>query len=192
MGVCRCLEGQKVLVRSATVADRAEILSVHERAFGEEQGPEIADLVSGLLADETAAPVLSLAAEAGGCIVGHVLFTAVRVQPDRQRISAQILSPLAVLKRHQGEGVGRLLIEEGLTQLAASGVELVFVLGYPDYYSKFGFKPAKALGFDAPYPIRAEHEDAWMVQELKAGVIGLVQGRVQCAASLNEPRHWQE
>ena len=42
---------------------------------------------------------------------------------------------------------------EGLKQLAESGVDLVFVLGHPGYYPKFGFRPAGALGFEAPYPI---------------------------------------
>jgi predicted N-acetyltransferase YhbS len=84
------------------------------------------------------------------------------------------------------------LIKEGLKQLAASGVELVFVLGHPDCYRKFGFRPAGVLGYEAPYPIPVEHADAWMVQELKAGVLGSAQGRIQCAEALDQARHWQE
>jgi predicted N-acetyltransferase YhbS len=101
-------------IRSATDADRAEILGVHESAFGKEQGPEIVELVSGLLGDKTAMPLFSLVAEIGGRVVGHVLFTAVRLQSSRQSISAQILAPLAVSKEHQGEGIGGSLINEGL------------------------------------------------------------------------------
>ena len=181
-----------VRIRCATDADRAEIFGVHESAFGKEQDPEIVDLVSGLLGDKTAMPLFSLVAELGGRIVGHVLFTAVGLQSSGQCISAQILAPLAVSKEHQGEGVGGALINEGLKQLATSGVELVFVLGHPDYYPKFGFRPAGALGYKAPYAIPPEHEGAWMVQELKAGVIGSAQGRIQCAATLDQPRHWRE
>ena len=181
-----------VRIRFATDGDRAGIFGVHESAFGKQQGPEIVDLVSGLLGDRTAMPVFSLVAEIGGRVVGHVLFTAVRLQSGPQSISAQILAPLAVSKEHQGEGIGGSLINEGLKQLAASGVELVFVLGDPDYYRKFGFRPAKVLGYEAPYPIPVEHEDAWMVQELKAGTLGGVQGKIQCAKTLDQPRHWQE
>ena len=141
-----------VRIRFATDGDRAGIFGVHESAFGKQQGPEIVDLVSGLLGDRTAMPVFSLVAEIGGRVVGHVLFTAVRLQSGPQSISAQILAPLAVSKEHQGEGIGGSLINEGLKQLAASGVELVFVLGDPDYYRKFGFRPAKVLGYEAPYP----------------------------------------
>lgn len=179
-------------IRSATDADRAGILGVHESAFGKEQGPEIVELVSGLLCDKSAMPLFSLVAEICGRVVGHVLFTAVRLQSGRQSISAQILAPLAVSKEHQGEGIGGSLINEGLKRLAASGVGLVFVLGRPDYYRKFGFGPAGVLGYEAPYPIPMAHEDAWMVRELKAGMLGSAQGRIQCAETLDQPRHWQE
>jgi len=189
--VSRHRQNQVVRIRFATGGDRAEILGVHQSAFGKKQGPEIVDLVSGLLGDKTAPPLFSLVAEVGGRVVGHVLFTAVRLQSSRQSISAQILAPLAVSKEHQGEGIGGSLINEGLKQLAASGVELVFVLGHPDYYRKFGFEPAGVLGYEAPYPIPIEHEDAWMVQELKAGILGRVQGKIQCAKTLDQPRHWQ-
>lgn len=180
-------------IRATTEADRAAILAVHERAFGPEQGPEIAELVAALLADETAAPRLSLVAEADGRAVGHVLFTAVRIQEETgQEVSARILAPLAVSTERQREGIGGSLIREGLRRLEASGVELVFVLGDPGYYARFGFRPAWGLGYEAPHPIPPEHEDAWMVRALKAGVVGRVRGRLRCAEALDEPRHWHE
>jgi len=179
-----------VNIRRTRDSDLAAICDVHREAFGQGQGQEIVDLVCGLLSDETAVPLLSLAAEIDGQVVGHVLFTAVRVQGSEQPVVAQILAPLAVLPEHQSAGVGGALVHEGLKQLAASGVELVFVLGHPNYYPQFGFRPAGALGFEAPYRIPAEHEDAWMVQELTSGVVGRVQGRIQCAEVLDQPQHW--
>jgi len=161
-------------------------------AFGEEEGQAVVGLVCGLLDDETARPLLSLVAEMEGRIVGHVLFSSVRVQSKGQSVPAQILAPLAVSKDHQRKGVGGALINEGLRQLAASEVELIFVLGHPGYYPRFGFRPAGTLGFEAPYPIPAEHEAAWMVRELKAGVIGSVRGKIRCATTLEQPQHWQE
>jgi len=181
-----------VKIRYATDADRAEIFGVHESAFGAEQGPEIVELVSGLLTDNTAKPLYSLVAEIDGRIAGHVLFTAVRLQPSRPSITAQILAPLGVSQEYQGKGIGGSLIKVGLNQLAAFGIGLVFVLGHPGYYPKFGFKPAGALGYEAPYPILPENEAAWMVQELKAGILGIAKGRLQCAATLDQPQHWQE
>lgn len=181
-----------VKIRFSTDADRAAIFGVHNSAFGAAQGSEIVELVSGLLNDKTAIPVFSLVAETDERVVGHILFSTVRIQSGCHAACALILAPLAVSKEHQGRGIGSLLIKEGLKELAASGVGLVFVLGDPNFYRKFGFRPAGVLGYEAPYAILIEHADAWMVQELKAGILGRAQGRVQCAKALDHPRHWRE
>jgi len=186
-------------IRRATGADQAEIFGVHRSAFGAAEGPEIVELVSGLSEDPTAVPLLSLVAESRGKVIAHILFTMVRLpfddQPDDQSddsaISAQILAPLGVAKAHQGKGVGGALIRYGLERLAASGTDLVFVLGHPGYYPKFGFRPAGELGYAAPYPIAPEHADAWMVHELSAGAIGYARGEIRCANVLNQPELWQ-
>lgn len=178
--------------RHSTVADEAIISGIHASAFGEEQGDEIVELVSNLLKDETARPLLSLLAEADGMPVGHILFTRVTLRPDAPEISASILAPLAVSGGYQGRGIGGGLIKEGLRQLAGSGVDLVFVLGHPGYYPKFGFHPAGVHGLEAPYPVALEHADAWMVQALKPNVLDRVKGMVQCAEVLDQPRYWQE
>ena len=102
-------------------------------AFGQRQGQEIVELVNDLLEDETAKPLLSLVAEKDGKLVGHILFTTARLQPEKQEPTIRILAPLAVSKDVQGEGIGGVLIREGLKQLAESDVDLVFVLGHPRY-----------------------------------------------------------
>ena len=173
-------------------SDRIAILDVHTDAFGPDQGPEIAELVSDLLDDETAHPLLSLVAEVDGKLVGHILFTAARLQPADRNASVRILAPLAVSADVQRKGIGGALIKEGLKQLTESGVDLVFVLGHPGYYPRFGFQPAGALGLQAPYPIPSKNADAWMVQELRAGVIAKVEGTVQCSETLSQPQHWKE
>jgi putative acetyltransferase len=71
-------------------------------------------------------------------------------------------------------------------------VDLVFVLGNPEYYPSFGFKPAGNLGFDEPYPIPEKNADAWMVQALRPGAIGTIGGKIICADKLNKPEYWRE
>jgi putative acetyltransferase len=179
-------------IRRSTESDKADILNIHTKAFGEKKGPEIADLVSGLLNDKTALPLLSLIAVENTKIIGHILYTKANVTQTDEPVTAQILAPLAILPDAQSKGVGGQLIEEGLKQLKGSGVELVFVLGHPDYYPRSGFIPAGALGYEAPYHIPEEHAGAWMVQELCSGVIGRIKGKVQCSDVLNQPQHWRE
>ncbi len=179
-------------IRGSTESDRMAIHGIHTNAFGPEQGHEIAELANALLDDETAKPLLSLVAETKGRVVGHVLFTMARLQPKGQEVSVRILAPVGVLSDFQGQGLGGVLITQGLKQLAESGVDLVFVLGYPDYYPKFGFKPAGGLGFQAPYSTPSEDTDAWMVQDLKSGIIGSVEGRVQCSKVFSQPKYWRK
>ena len=179
-------------IRKSTETDRVAIEEVHTKAFGEEKGLEIAALVNGLFDDTTAAPLLSLVAEEKDQLVGHILYTKAILKGANTPVSIRLLAPLAVLPEAQAQGVGRKLIKEGLNQLRDAGVDLVFVLGHPDYYPRCGFMPAGVLGFEAPYPIPDEHAGAWMVQALKDGVIGRVKGKVRCAEVLDQPQHWRE
>lgn len=179
-----------MIIRSSTESERAAIADIHRNAFGPDEGEEIVGLVVDMFDDESAKPLLSLVAEKDARLVGHVFFSALRIVPGKQRVSARILAPLAVAVDFQGDGIGSALIEEGLKQLRESGVDLVFVLGDPGYYSRFGFNAAGKLGLQAPYPIPQEHADAWMVQALSSGVIGRAEGTVRCAQTLGQRRYW--
>lgn len=166
-----------------------EVLCVERTAFGNEEEVE---LVRDLLRDPTALPRLSLLAFEGERAVGHVLFTSARLEQAPDAVSIALLAPLAVVPEFQNQGVGGKLIERGIQMLTESGVDLVFVLGHPGYYPRYGFEPAGRLGFAATYPIPDEHADAWMVQALRPGVIGTARGTVVCADALKKPEYWRE
>ena len=102
------------------------------------------------------------------------------------------MAPLAVVPEYQKRGIGAKLTEDGLYRIAESGADLVFVLGHPEYYPRFGFQPAGKCGFDAPYPIAEKNSDAWMVKELRPDTIGYFGGKVVCANELNKPEYWRE
>ena len=57
-----------------------------------------------------------------------------------------------MIPEFQREGVGSALIEKGLQLLARKGEALVFVLGEPDYYGRFGFSAEQASGSTSPFP----------------------------------------
>lgn len=145
-----------------------------------------------LLTDPSAKPLCSLLAFNKDRAVGHILFTSARLEGAKNGASISLLAPLAVLPGFQKQGIGGKLIEQGLQHLAKAGVDLVFVLGHPGYYPRYGFTPAGDKGFEAPFPIPEEHANAWMVQELRPGLIGGVSGKVRCADMLNKPEHWRE
>jgi putative acetyltransferase len=178
-----------VKILEATDSDFNDVFLVEKEAFGHDKE---ANLVKDLLTDPSAKPLCSLLAFNNDRAVGHILFTSARLVDTKKGASIALLAPLAVIPGFQKQGIGGQLIERGLQYLTNAGADLVFVLGHPGYYPRFGFKPAGVQGFEAPYPIPEEHADAWMVQALRPGVIGSVSGKVRCADMLNKPEHWRE
>jgi putative acetyltransferase len=136
-----------LVVRAETLADHDAIRAVHESAF---PTPQEADLVDSLRVDDDL--VLSLVALEDDAIVGHVAFSRMTVNSDAGDFPALALAPVGVIPEFQGEGVGTALIGNGLQLLAKKGEALVFVLGEPDYYGRFGFSAELAAGFISPFP----------------------------------------
>jgi putative acetyltransferase len=176
-----------VRIVQASAADTDAVLSVERAAFARE---DEAELVAALLQDHTAQPSLSLLAFWENKPAGHVLFTRVVLAGPSRQVPASILAPLAVVPELQRQGVGRALIEHGANLLAASGTQLLFVLGDPAYYTRCGFTPAVPHGLRAPYPIVPE--EAWMVRPLAPNILGSVTGVIACAESLAKPEYWHE
>ena len=176
-------------IRESTDADLSTIRTIERAAFSSD---EEADLVHALLVDPTAQPLLSLMALENDRAVGHILFTRAYLAEAPSSLRMSILAPLAVVPDAQEKGIGEALIRGGLEILSLWNVALVFVLGSPEYYGRFGFSPAGRYGFHTPSPIPIEYTDAWMVQELTAGTLGTVHGTVRCADSLNKPEFWSE
>jgi len=182
-------------IRAAVEADLSDVMRVHWAAFGQD---DEADLVRELLSDPTARPVVSLLAEAGGQVVGHILLTRAQVVgtgrgvDDSPETPAMLLAPLAVVPEAQRRGIGTELMRAALDAAVGSGVGLVFVLGHPDYYPRAGFRPAGRLGLHAPYPIPSEYADAWMVVETAPGFLGKVTGTVVPAATFRHTELWTE
>jgi putative acetyltransferase len=175
-------------IRETNDADLNDILCVERGAF--DFGNE-AELTKDLLADPTAKPLLSLLAFVEGQPAGHILFTKARLLGGFREVVVSFLAPLAVVSKFQRRGVGSALVKEGLERLSKSGVELVFVVGHPEYYPRYGFAQAGKLGFETLYPFPEEHANAWMVCALRLGVLGSVSGRVVCCDVLGKPELWR-
>lgn len=134
------------MIRPTAPADAAGVRAVHEAAF---PTPLEADLVEALAREGDAA--VSLVDERAGEIVGHVLLSRMKVTSDGRAVRALGLAPVGVLPGFQGGGIGAALVDAALAIARATGEELVFVLGEPDYYGRFGFTAATAAPFASPY-----------------------------------------
>lgn len=176
-----------ISIRKTTDSDLSDILRIEEVAFGY---PKEAQLVHDLLNDPTAEPRLSLLAFDGDEAIGHILFTAVKI--EGHDITASILAPLAVVPKFQKESVGGKLINAGVNLLREAGASIVFVLGHPSYYPKYGFAPVHPHAINAPYPIPEEYRDAWMMQILDDTAPESISGNVTVSDQLGKPEHWRE
>jgi len=160
-------------IRPGQASDRDAIRAVHTAAFGR---PDEAELVQRLLVVEPAC--ISLVAEREEEIVGHVLFSPVRVEGHELAPPPFGLAPLAVLPEHQRDGAGSALARAGIEACRKLGTPFLVVLGHPPYYPRFGFVPAMRFGLtyaDAP------PRDAFMALELVPGALARVRGRVRYA-----------
>ena len=80
-------------------------------------------------------------------IVGHVIATRGWLEPLGHPVLG--LGPLGVHPGHQNSGVGKALMHALLAVAEAADERLVALLGSPDYYRRFGFRPA-----GSPHPTR--------------------------------------
>lgn len=145
-------------IRAEANKDIDGIHLVNEQAFGQKKEAELVDNLR-----KKKAITLSLVAEVEGQIVGHILFSPVTVEPDNSHFNAITLAPLAVLPEYQRNGIGSKLIRIGLEECRLLGHDLVFVVGHPEYYPRFGFVQARAKGFNCEVDVP---DEAWMVLEL--------------------------
>jgi putative acetyltransferase len=121
-------------VRFERPEDRPAIHRVHLESF---PSPAEARLVDALRASGRLR--ISLVALDGPQIVGHVGFSPVTLAGAVDGLG---LAPLAVLLSHRRHGLAAELIQTGLAACEQAGAGFVVVLGEPDYYARFGFRPA--------------------------------------------------
>lgn len=86
---------------------------------------------------------VSLVAERGGSVIGHVAASPVTISDGRAGWYG--LGPVSVAPAYQGQGVGTLLVEHAFAALRMLGADGCVVLGGPGYYSRFGFKVVPSL-----------------------------------------------
>lgn len=83
------------------------------------------------------------------------------------------IEAMAVLPEFQRRGIGSQLIAFGNAELTKRGLPFIVVVGHPEYYPRFGFRPGSVYG------IRSEWElpdDVFMVLGLDESVMKGVSG----------------
>ncbi len=168
----------KINIRKETSSDYNRVFELTRKAF---ESLEISDHNEGKLVDKlrkapTFIDELSLVAEQEGQIVGHILFTPVIIDNGTQRYHSLILAPVSVLPEFQKMGIGGQLIRAGHQKAIELGFHSAILLGHPEYYPRFGYKPASSWGIKSPIPLPSD--DVFMAVELIKGALNKVSGMV--------------
>ncbi|MEG4197568.1 N-acetyltransferase [Microcoleus sp. Pol12A5] len=158
-------------IRTENPEDVEAVRNINIEAFGRENEANLVERLRGI------ASTFSFVAVQSDRVVGHIFFSPVVVEGKCSRnLSILGLAPVAVLPHYQRQGIGTLLIREGLKECGRSGFQAVVVLGHPDFYPRFGFIPASKKSLKCEYDVP---DEAFMVLELESGALEDCSGTVK-------------
>ena len=86
---------------------------------------------------------VSLVAEVDDRVIGHIAFSPVTLSDGTPNWYG--LGPVSVLPEYQQRGIGKALIEEGLSRLKDLKAQGCCLVGHPEYYKQFGFENVPGL-----------------------------------------------
>lgn len=161
---------KQLILREERPEDVQAVQAMVVQAF--DKSPETATLVELMRVRNKL--LLSYVAEQEGRIVGNIMFLPSALKSDGMEVEVATLAPMCVLPEFQRQGIGTRLTKEALRILHERGHPVVFVLGHPEFYPRFGFRPAGPVGiksgdYDGP---------AFMVLELRQGALNGMTGEL--------------
>lgn len=170
-----------LIIRQEQKDDHVQVYNVVKNAFenDEHSNKDEQNLVERLRKAQEFVPELSLVAELDGNVVGHILFTEVKVGGK----TALALAPVSVEPRYQSMGIGSMLITKGHEIAKSLGYSLIVLLGHEKYYPRFGY--VKASGYDIKAPFEVPDEN-FMVLELKENALSEFKGIVEYSSKFFE------
>lgn len=134
---------QNILIRDEKSADFSAISDVTIAAFAT---MEISNHTEQFIIEALRAAnalTVSLVAEVDGLVVGHIAFSPVTISDGTKDWYG--LGPVSVRPDFQRKGIGKALIQEGLTRLKDLKAKGCCLVGHPQYYPQFGFKNVEEL-----------------------------------------------
>ena len=126
------------IIRNEVETNIAVISDVTQAAFTNHPYSNITEhfIIKGLRAAN--ALTISLVAQFGEKVVGHIAFSPVTISDDSKNWYG--LGPISVLPDYQKQGIGTSLVNEGIGLLKGIAAQGCILVGDPNYYERFGFR----------------------------------------------------
>lgn len=168
----------EIIIRQEKTADFKAVFELIKSAFQNEPLSDSTEqfLVERLRKSSAFIPELSLVAEIGNTIVGHILLTKVNIRNSKNVFGSLALAPVSVFPEYQRKGIGWMLIEQAHQIARELSYQLTVLLGHEKYYPRFGYKQSNSYGIQLPFDVPAEN---CMVIELVPGGLNGVSGMVE-------------
>ena len=163
-----------IQIRSETDDDKTAVYDINAAAFPTDTEARLVDALR-----ESASEYISQVAVEDKNVVGHIMFTPVTLELFED-LRLMGLAPMAVSPSLQRGGIGSELVKTGLLRCTESDVGAVAVLGHPQYYPRFGFRPASQWGIKSEYEVP---EEVFMMMELSPGYLQGYQGIIRYDAA---------
>lgn len=138
---------EATVIRSELPTDGSVVDALIRAAFGQEEGPAVAELWNRLRVGEDFWAGL-LAVTDGDVVVGHVGLSRAWLDARRALVEVALLSPLSVHPEHQRLGLGAQLVAAAVGVARERGVPFVVLEGDPGYYGRCGFRPVADFGIE--------------------------------------------
>jgi putative acetyltransferase len=166
-------------IREENKNDYDAIKNVNDKAFHQPQEGNIIDKIR-----NTNTKMLSLVAEIDNKIVGHIFFSSTEIEGYPEIKDGMGLAPMSVIPEYQKQGIGKMLIDEGISILKKLSVPYIIVLGHEHYYPKFGFEKASKYSLKSQWD--EVPDEAFMVMILDKERMKDVHGVVRYRDEWNE------
>ena len=168
-----------ITIRKEEENDNIQIYEVNKLAFQQENEGKLIEKIRNT---ENFIPELSIVAEIDNRIVGHILFSKIKIV-GKSVYESLALAPMAVIPEFQKKGIGSELVKIGIKMAKKLGFDSIIVIGHKEYYPKFGFQRASKWNIKCPFEVP---DDVFMAIELTEKAFEGKAGTVEYPDEFNE------
>ncbi len=175
----------EITIRQEKTNDFEAVFNLIEKAFESEKLSDHREqfLVERLRKSSSFIPELSMVAEIGNKIVGHILLTRLKIKNKQKEFDSLALAPVSVLPEYQGNVIGGILIKQSHKKAKELKHSSVILLGHEKYYPRFGYQQADKFEIELPFDVPKEN---CMAIELTENGLKGVNGIVEYPKEFNE------